>query len=532
MNDKSLIENPESGYLSSFYGYCKTLFEYFLNKQQSDDNQSYFTLLTSSPASLICKLLFENALKPSLLEELTDKLNLNLTVILLHNSCPRLKLTNKQHTSHSHHQKDNINSQVQAQSQELQIQANNNDDDDDDDDVEQMHDSDEYFLNYDTRNFYTVLNRNDIPCCSTKKPHVLIYNLLLKLLNYCKTFLQKSHVTKDQGRQLSNTDSVNKAQSGNNNLIRLDILYEMYDCAELKSILNEAQELQHIDLVSMETNEERLSFFINLHNLLTIHAYVSFASVQRYSLKNASESQHNANTSANNNKPNCLFHNNTEKILLQQRMCYKIGQMGIVSLFDLKYLILNCCQKLNRSTTDDNLLKYGLYDLDLDIEPLWCKLLPRTTELNAKILFALINCCESDQPICVFDWEAQLFRDQLNVHMNLFLNENIFCDLKDGVLYLPALIIDNVYLFNSTTKQTKTANQQENMLNFLLENLSKPLNDKLKQLIETYSAYGENIDEYGCKELGFKICRLNESPNFLIKLDYSNSSDYEGVCII
>lgn len=84
-----------SNYLLSFFEYCKTLYEYFREKSSSHEQQhsSCFSILTYSPASLICKLLFQDGIKPSIIESLTQKLNLNLTAIILHNSCPRLKLT-------------------------------------------------------------------------------------------------------------------------------------------------------------------------------------------------------------------------------------------------------------------------------------------------------------------------------------------------------------------------------------------------------------------------------------------------------
>ena len=90
-----------SNYLLSFYEYCKTLYEYFREKSLPSSSAincnggatSFFSILNSSPASLICKLLFEDGIKPQLIETLTQKLHLNLTAIILHNSCPRLKLT-------------------------------------------------------------------------------------------------------------------------------------------------------------------------------------------------------------------------------------------------------------------------------------------------------------------------------------------------------------------------------------------------------------------------------------------------------
>jgi hypothetical protein len=94
----SLGKTASSNYLLSFYEYCKTLYEYFREKSgpatlKTVENASCFSILNYSPASLICKLLFVDGIKPVLIESLTQKLNLNLTAIILHNSCPRLKLT-------------------------------------------------------------------------------------------------------------------------------------------------------------------------------------------------------------------------------------------------------------------------------------------------------------------------------------------------------------------------------------------------------------------------------------------------------
>ncbi len=90
---KNIILDPShdiSNYLLSFYEYCRTLYDYFKdNNKNIPIVKSYFSILNFSPASLICKLLFEDSIKPELIEPLTEKLNLNLTAIILHSSCPR-----------------------------------------------------------------------------------------------------------------------------------------------------------------------------------------------------------------------------------------------------------------------------------------------------------------------------------------------------------------------------------------------------------------------------------------------------------
>jgi hypothetical protein len=95
-SDSSQANHDMSNYLLSFYEYCRTLYDYFReNNSKNPANasgpaaKSCFSILDFSPASLICKLLFEDSIKPQLIEPLTEKLNLNLTAIILHSSCPR-----------------------------------------------------------------------------------------------------------------------------------------------------------------------------------------------------------------------------------------------------------------------------------------------------------------------------------------------------------------------------------------------------------------------------------------------------------
>lgn len=56
----SVMLPKSSNYLLSFYEYCKTLSEYLKEKSSTLNKAgSFFTILDSSPASLICKLIFE-----------------------------------------------------------------------------------------------------------------------------------------------------------------------------------------------------------------------------------------------------------------------------------------------------------------------------------------------------------------------------------------------------------------------------------------------------------------------------------------
>lgn len=172
-----------SNYLLSFFEYCKTLFEYFREKSNSsrDQHSSCFAILNYSPASLICKLLFEDGIKPVLIESLTQKLNLNLTAIILHNSCPRLKLTSSG-SSRSNLLGQQISHTSSSQSISYMKQTSNTSYPERKLTVLNANpwsptDAQIYNLNA----FYLVLNQSDIIYCSRKKPDEFVRDLLLKV---------------------------------------------------------------------------------------------------------------------------------------------------------------------------------------------------------------------------------------------------------------------------------------------------------------------------------------------------------------
>ena len=196
---------------------------------------------------------------------------------------------------------------------------------------------------YNLNSFYTVLNKTDVSCCSRKKPDEFLRDLLFKLLKYCKNFLNNFNSSDTKSKANFTIDS---SVEKNEQFIDLNTAQLMYQSAEFKSILNESQELQHLNLYFLKSDNQKLSFFINLYNLLCIHSHFYLASTRC----SAAKKDPNFTETANNNHsetsgPDCaftfnLFHNRTEKLLFQQRMCYKVGQMGLISLYDLKHLIL------------------------------------------------------------------------------------------------------------------------------------------------------------------------------------------------
>ena len=523
----ALKPNKSFNYLLSFHEYCKTLYDYFKEHSALTSSSqlfisSCFSILDSSPASLICKLLFEDSIKPHLIESLTRKLNLNLTAIILHNSCPRLKLTNNALHKRSASLKKADNKQI---TEHLINKATSS-----------YYESNVYGLN----SFYTILNESELTYCSHKKPDHFLRELLFKLLKYCKNFDATSR--EDGGGGLK---SVKKPQLEHS--IDLRTAKRMYESAECKSILNESQELQHLNLNFLVSSNQKLSFFINLYNLLCMHANFYLASLMSATKLN--------DDLVDSLPADELFTNKTEKLLFQQRMCYKVGQMGCVTLYDLKHLVLTrsfknfhspgcsiyttnkrTCQASSstltnspssksslsensnliqvdakHSETNEPLYKYSYFKLDLNAEPVWAKdYLPPEEICNYRVLFALTSCSErfckfifkfnvqflifwfnfvvvigSDPPICVYNSDEML-NDQLQMQMSLFMEDSIDADLCDDVLYLPGFLIENYYLFikSDSTNNANRRTDLEKFIRFIIENVNADLKEKLRSLLD------------------------------------------------
>jgi hypothetical protein len=186
------------------------------------------------------------------------------------------------------------------------------------------------------------------------------------------------------------------------------------------------------------------------------------------------------------------------------------------------------------------LYKNAYFALDLEAEPLWTPFLPSESVLDYRILFALTNCTESDPPICVFNADNLLF-DQLAMQMKLFLSDSIYADLCDDVLYLPGFLLENCSLFidpsssksynvcggNNNVSLSGSKSDLDSLVRFLIDHVNAEVKEGLKCLLDLDSidGFGENIDEFGRKELPFPVIKITDSGKFSLIIDYNYSND-------
>ena len=503
-------------YLMSFNDYNNKLFDFLRDKSFQTNFKFKINILDFSPALLICKLLFDDFLDPVKIEPLTKNLNLNLTAIILHNSCPRLKLISCETKSTCFTKNDTLNL-----SSNVSVYGNDF--------------------------FYSILNENNVYSCLMKKPHIFIKDLLHSILKYFTL------------------QSIKKIDAKS--------VWKIYNSTEFKIILKQTQQIQNLNLEYLQTKNEKLSFFINLHNLLSIHANLVLVSSKfsktKISKKNSINREKILNDSSffDDSSEIILHKNYTFKILFQQKMCYKVGQMGCVSLFDLKHFILlrrkrekikpfisfsiankhisplinlKNSQELSSSskfvTAEKNDLfkceiepnDFSLLEMDLKIEPSWSKYIPKTIDI--RVMFALINCVESDPKICVYDSDETL-DSHLELQMKNFFNQTVYVDSEKEILYIPSILLENLSCFSNVTSYQKISNlyqlnfdqnnDSENIFKILIDLVDPKLKKDIKKLInfDSIHSYGENIGLYEKKDLSFKIIGLKNSETFCLSLD-------------
>ncbi|RNA16340.1 Zinc finger FYVE domain-containing 26 [Brachionus plicatilis] len=516
---ESMCNDSNNNYLMSFNEYTKTLYQYLKENSVQSSLDCNFSILDFSPASLICKLLFDDLLRPESIEPLTQNLNLNLTAIILHNSCPRLKLISCENKSTNLPRID-----------KLKLMSN--------------------VSVYKNEFFYSILNENSVFSCSIKKPHDFVRDLLFNVLRCC---------------QWSKNSSAKS-------------LLQIYSSTDLKKNLKMSQQLQHLNLDYLKTKNEKLSFFINLHNLLSIHAKIFLLSLKSNKTKivkpNTNQSKLlilNDTLALSDTADIYLHKNKTFKMLFEQKMCYKVGQMGCnqnlyqsnnfissenqiylsplieaknskkKSIFNrISPLKLSSSPKLVSTDTDNSSnntkaeqhkkpYQYSLFELDLKMEPLWSRYIPDT--LDHRIMFALINCVQSDPPICVYDSDQRL-DDQLQMQMKNFLNQTVFTDNENEILYVPSLLLENLFCFSDHATDDKLSNfivpnlehtndGLDNLVKFLVDQANAELKENIKKLLnlDSIHCYGENIDQFGRKELPFPIVELKSSAKFCLVRD-------------
>ncbi|CAF1082231.1 unnamed protein product, partial [Didymodactylos carnosus] len=233
-------------------------------------------------------------------------------------------------------------------------------------------------------------------------------------------------------------DSIRKALNSSLPLrpyFSLEHIEKLIESTDYDDILTLLPLLGTLDLNMLITNEERLCFFINLYNLLTI---VSHVELIRSTVDRTMYS-----------KP---FQNELEHLLFNMTTRIDVGCLKQLSLFELRYFIL-------RNGLDPSTSSLENFDFELDPDDPLLYYAPQIDD--TKLLFVLTNCTKSSVPIVVLT--PGFVQEQLNHAVIDYVNNCTQHVIDKEILYVPLLIYEQ--FFNNKTKQLSKLD----LFNFILK---------------------------------------------------------------
>ncbi|KAJ8309027.1 hypothetical protein KUTeg_013901 [Tegillarca granosa] len=261
---------------------------------------------------------------------------------------------------------------------------------------------------------------------------------------------------------------------------------------EYREIINSTSKLELVDLESLKSKEEKICFFGNLQNLMCLHMNLFL-----FELLGSGEVNRMLSPKTVGGltlKPYCEM-SVIEQISYMNMFSYRVGQMGVISFFDLRYIINR--NGLIAPLEFDGLLQNCLYEIDT-MDP-WYKYIPPP---EPRLLFTLTSCSQSSPPVqmpvtevkviciyikklgmkCLKDVQIlvpEMVNTQLNIALKEYLNHsvtvdknrNTFTDIRDSKVTVPQLLMWYKQDFSFDHNETFIADN-EGMIIFISEHTS------------------------------------------------------------
>ncbi|XP_076098495.1 uncharacterized protein LOC143068375 isoform X2 [Mytilus galloprovincialis] len=280
----------------------------------------------------------------------------------------------------------------------------------------------------------------------------------------------------------------------------------MIKTAEFADIISSTQKLNGADLDRLQTKEEKVSFFGNVQNLMFIHMCL-------FLIEEAVTKMEEDNESGGDKSAICFTDLNLIDQLLHLNMfSYHLGQMGNVSLFDVKYLI-------NRNGLLPPSKWNGLLEnriSELDIEDPWNRYIPSP---DPRILFVTTNCTNHSPAVQILI--PELLKSQLQLAMRGYLDDGVSVNKDNRKVTIPQLLLWYKHDFSHQQVQDFSA-ENEGIIHIIAGHMTGQQQTSLQELLEidrVHSYSGENIDETGRKELPFKVEEQSVRGEFLVAFD-------------
>lgn len=323
---KSAKDKPPvklGAYVRSFYQYLQlmsAMVTQHAEKRFRSKMRSHFSLLNERPVEILGSLIFQECVDPLKLEPIASRMKLSLTSMILQYCCPKFAIP-----------RENFHTASLPSSTKGKVHA----------------------LGFLVERERVIMNSGSITCQDGVYGEVVVQSLLTSLLSSLHEATQPSIVISQTGlRALVLNDT-----TAPRFLTQVDVQVTLKDTVDLSAV----------DFNKMPPGREAFVFFINLANLMFIHA-----GLLNHILYPSSRHSPQARGVFSNHQ--------LERICAMRRLGYVVGHLGFVSLYDVLYTILQLQNPLSSILVqNDPINRISICESDL----ISTKLLHKREELSS-----------------------------------------------------------------------------------------------------------------------------------------------------
>ncbi|XP_054713463.1 zinc finger FYVE domain-containing protein 26-like [Uloborus diversus] len=264
--------------------------------------------------------------------------------------------------------------------------------------------------------------------------------------------------------------------------------------SEMMNWMEKCSELAFVDLDLLQSREEKIAFYVNVTNIAFIFAILLQVSLNITNDLMLSESP-------------------LDRFIAQKILGFSIGQLGFISLCDLRYQFLHAQMPVPK-----HLAAPPYYQLFEDSKEVWEKYMPT---FEPRLLFVLVDGYAYSPKLQVM--YSKIIDDELEEAMKDYFDYNIKVDVKNEIVSLPKLLDWYALDFSKDEENCLDKAPYEGLIN-LFSTLVRPhLAEKFQSLFSEESALNlsENIDSSGRRQLPFSLNFEAELNTATIILNYN-----------
>ncbi|XP_063589556.1 uncharacterized protein LOC134766562 [Penaeus indicus] len=375
---KECQEAKMGAFVRTFYQYLQlmsAMVTLHADEKYHNNMKSYFSLLKQRPVHILGSLMFQEGVDPVKLEPIAARMRLNLTAMILQYCCPKITVSYEFLHRRGH------DTEVQDAASRLGFQASQG---------------------------QVIMNSRIIEGTSAVYGEVVVRDILTSLLSGLKEAIQPQALTFTHCHKAV---ILNDATAPNALLL-----------TDIQEALNDTSELAAMDFTKIPPNEEAVVFFINLANLMYIHA--GLLNHILYPKSKLGESRG-------------IFSSYLiERLMAMKHLGYNLGQLGFLSLYDVLFGVLQLQNPLSSlliqneenvrvSLCESSVIKSSLQH---DNAEKWKHISGLITAFPSKLSF----CITQGNPVSPL--VQVIYADRLEEHIEAAVSEhlNMFSLVKES----------------------------------------------------------------------------------------------------